>query len=236
MALVGTLYYVPPWFYGWDTILQFSFGIITLIVALYAYKLYKISSQRELKLFSGAFFFISLSYLIWAVLNIFLIDFESNRVGVIEFNEFRLFTDAIFDLSTLGVYAYAFFFITGVLTLAYMSFKIDNPRLYIFLITLALPVIFFSYNIRLVTYLIASILFAHISLSYIKDYLSSKDGRTLIVLFAFAFLFFASLTFMYSGRAPINYAIGHLLTFVSYMLILVNFIRVLNYGQKKKQV
>jgi len=235
MSLIGSLYYVPPWFYGYDIALQFLFGMITLIVSFYAFKLYRISSQRELKLFSGAFFFISLSYLIWAVLNIFLIDLESSVVGVVEFENFRLLTDSVFGLSTLGVYAHVFFFITGVLTLAYMNFKVDRPRIYIFLITLVLPVIFFSYNVRLMTYLIASILFAHLSLFYAKDYLSSKGGRTALVLLAFVFLFFASLTFMYSGREPISYATGHLLTFVAYILILVNFIKVLNHGQKKEQ-
>jgi len=164
-----------------------------------------------------------------------MIDLTTNLVGMVQFNEYRLFADTIFDLSTLGVFAYSFFFITGVLTLTYMTFKLDRPRLYILMVTLLLPVIFFSYNIRLVTYLIAAILFAHITWYYLDEYASSNDRRTLPVLFAFIFLFFASLTFMYSGREPIDYVVGHLLAFVAYMLILVNFIRVLNYGQKKKQ-
>lgn len=232
---VEQLYYVPPWFQGYDIALQLLFGVITLVVSIYAFRLYGVARQRELKLFSGAFFFISLSYILWAVLNFSFISHISDSVNVVQFEEYRILTDSVFDLSSLGVYSHVFFFITGVITLLFMGLKVDKGQIYIFLISLILPVLFFSYNLRLTTYLIAAIMFAHISGRYVYDYMINSKGKSLSVLLAFVFLFLASLTFMYSGRNPFHYATGHLLTLGAYFLILVNFIRVLHYGQKKKQ-
>ena len=58
------LYIIPEWFLGYDIALNLLFGIITLIVSLYAFKIYRLSSLKQSKLFGISFSFISISYFV----------------------------------------------------------------------------------------------------------------------------------------------------------------------------
>jgi len=68
------IYLVPQWFFGYDSILELAFAIVTLLVGVYAFKIYKISGQRQLRLFGTAFMSFSLAYFVISYLNFCVIS------------------------------------------------------------------------------------------------------------------------------------------------------------------
>ena len=64
----------PEWFFGYDVALELSFAVITLLVCFYAWKISQVTQERNIRLFSLAFLFISLSYIIQTILNFIIME------------------------------------------------------------------------------------------------------------------------------------------------------------------
>ena len=65
---MANLFLIPKWFFGYGVAFELIFAIITLAVALYSFKVYKLSNQNQPKLFGIAFLFFSISYFIQSIL------------------------------------------------------------------------------------------------------------------------------------------------------------------------
>ena len=130
-------------------------------------------------------------------------------------------------LNIAGIYAHMFFFIIGLVTLAYMTLKIKDLKAYFLFAAIAIGALFFSSNKLYFFYVISSILLIYISFFYLRNYLQSKKANALIVFIGFLFLLFAKIHFIFSVDHGAFYVAGHLLEFVAYALILINFINVI---------
>ena len=56
-------YFSPEWFHGIDSIFEIVSIIVALLIALYAYKIYKFSKVNKYKFFSWAFLLIAIAYI-----------------------------------------------------------------------------------------------------------------------------------------------------------------------------
>ena len=211
----------PPWFIGYDVILELVFAITAMVLALYAIKLYKITSQKSAKLFGSGFFLISISYFLQAVLN-FLVLGELNEPA-------PLFTkiNDVLTYQYLGIYFHIFLMLSGLMVLLYMSFNIKNKKALMALILIVLLPLLFDVNINYTFYLISTIAFAFIAGYYIDNYLKNPKKLSMLTAVAFIILMIGSALFLFSANQPLFYAIGHILHFIAYALILINFYLVL---------
>ncbi len=215
------LFIIPSWFFNYAVIFELAFAIITLTLGLFAFKIYKLSEQKSAKLFGISFILISLHYFIQSFLNFSIIStLNKNICNMMKLN-------SIDSLNIIGAYSHMFFFLIGLITLAYMTLKIENKTTYTLLLTLPLASIIFAENKLYVFYAMASILLVFISIHYLKNYLKNKQYKTLFILIAFVFLLFGNLHFLISVNHGIYYVIGHFLELIAYLLILLNFILVL---------
>src|SRR3989338_227170 len=113
------LYCSPRWFYGYDIILEIVFAIITFAVAMYSFRIYRLSGQRDSRLFGFAFLLISASYSLWAILNGFAVSQLESARTILELERANIWR-------YLGIYAHILFFLGGMSTLTYMTFKNKN--------------------------------------------------------------------------------------------------------------
>lgn len=201
---------VPKWFFGYDIALELALAVITLIVSLYAFKIYKLSEQRQSKLFGIAFLFFSISYFIQSFLNICRI-IKINNINIV---------------NSIGVYTHINFFIIGLVTLTYMTLKIKSMKTYSLLLITMLLSLLFSANKIYLFYLLSSILLIYIIIHYFINYLKNKKPKALLVLIAFAFLLFGNIHFIFSINYGLYYVIGHFLELIAYLLILIDLILV----------
>jgi len=219
---------IPSWFLGYNIFFEFLFAIITLVVGIYAFKLYSISEQKQSKLFGIAFLFISTHYFIQSFLNAsILFKLGENICTIMKIQGIEL-------LNIYGIYSHMFFFMLGLITLTYMTLKIQDKKIYSLLLIIPFLSILFSTNKIYLFYLFSSIYLIYISAYYFKNYLENKKIKTLLVLVAFLFLLFGNIHFIFSINHGAYYIIGHFLEFVAYSLILINLLLILKNGKKKR--
>ncbi len=212
---------IPSWFFGYDVALEFLFAVIAFIVAIFARRLYNVTNQRQIRLFSISFLFIAISYLIKSVFNYLIISKANENIH----SAFKLQSIAWFD--SMGVYAYMLFMTIGLVILAYMTFKTDKPRILWLMLSTSLLTIIFSVNKMYIFFLLSSIYLIFLLLHFASNYWRNKQKKTLLVAVAFLFLLFGSVHFFLSVNHQLFYAIGHILEFFAYLLILLNFYLVL---------
>lgn len=212
---------IPEWFFQYGMFFEFAFAIITLVVGLFAFKIYKLSNQKQSKLFGVAFIFISIHYFIQSFLN-FLIVYKLNE-NICNLMKIQ----SVNTLNILGIYSHMFFFVVGLIILVYMTLKIKSIETFSLLLILPLISVIFSSNKLYIFYAIASVLLIYISIYYLKNYLKNKQPKTLLVLIAFLFLLFGNIHFIFSVDHAIYYSIGHILELIAYSLILLNMFLIL---------
>jgi hypothetical protein len=218
---MANLYLIPDWFFGLDVVFELVFALVTLMVGLYAFKTYKLSDQRQSKIFGLAFIFFSISYFVQSFLNFAIIS----KLGESICNTIKLQSVTTFNL--LGIYFHMFFFITGLITLVYITLKINNIKTYFLLLLVSFLSLILSFNRIYWFYVLSSLLLVFIVVHYFSNFSKNKRFKTLLVLIAFIFLLFSHLHFIFSVNHALFYAIGHFLELIAYILILINLLLIL---------
>ncbi|MEK6938668.1 MAG: hypothetical protein AABX04_06495 [Nanoarchaeota archaeon] len=207
---------------GYDVLLEVLFGIISLIVALFAFKVYYRSNQRQAKLFGIAFSFISLSYFVQALFN-YLIISKANT-GVCKAIALPLFAWYNF----LGVYTHILLMMVGLVIMVYLTLKIHKPLLLVLMLLVSLISLFFSEEHFLTVFLILStVYFIFICIHFVNNFRKNKDKKSLLVALAFLFLLFGSINFMFCTQGETFYGLAHFLALVAYLFLLWDFYLVL---------
>ncbi len=226
---MANVFLVPGWFYGYDILLEFIFAIVTLVVSYFSYKIYRLTDENKLKLFSLAFLFFSISYTIQSLLNLKILGQISNRA----ISMFELMS--INSFNALGIFAQIIFFTVGLITLLYMALDLDNKRVYFLLLLITLPILFFSSNSLFLFYLLASIMLAFVAIFYFQNYIEKKSIKSLWVFIAFDFIFLGQIHFLFSLNHALYYVLGHFLEFAAYVILLVNLLSISKNGKKKRE-
>ena len=209
------LYLVPPWFYTVDIILQLIFAFMTALVAYYAFKIYNLAEQRESRLLGTGFLLIALSYIIKAIVNLFILRETAGGFPTFALENLKI-------LSTWGVYAYIILFTTGLITLAYLTFHIKSKRAYTLLLATNIAILILSSDKATSFNLLSSLLTLYIALHYALVYYHRRNPKTLILLLAFLFLFISGAGFILMPNYYYNYIISHILEFLYYILMLIS--------------
>lgn len=224
---MGGLYSFPVWFLFYSLGLETIFALVTLSVAIYAFKIHKLSCQRETSLLAVGFLSISFSYLMWLTLSFLSFLELSDGAKMVHIQNATI-------LTAFGVYIHVIFFLFGLATLAYMTFRIKDSRLYLMILGISIIPVLFSENLGTSFYLAASVLVLVITFFYLSEYKKKKTGNLFLTLLAFLFLFIGTFDFVFISQSYYHYVIGHIAILISYLLILVNLIDVFKDGKKTK--
>jgi hypothetical protein len=218
---MASLSFVPEWFFVYSLAFGLAFAIITLAVSLYSFKIYRLSGQRQSKIFGTAFLFFSLSYLIQFILNLAVFSELDDKIfSLIEFQH-------LITLNTLSIFAHMILFTFGLITLIYMILNIKNKWIYSGLMLVSVLFILLSANKINVFYVLSSFLLAIISLYYFQHSIKYKNSRSVLAVVAFFFLLVGHIHFIFLMNSPVDYVLGNFLELAAYILILVNLLRVL---------
>ena len=214
-------HFAPTWFFGYDVALELIFAIVSLVVSIFAFKIYKATDQKPVKLFGTSFLFISLSYFMQSLFNFLIISKLNEQVCVI------VKMQSVYLFDTICMFTHMIFMIVGLVILTYMSFKSEKKSLLMLLLVISLLSIFLSRNKLYMFFLFSSIYLIFIAWHFISNYLRNKQKKTLLIAIAFLFILFGNIHFLFSVSHQLMYAIGHILELLAYLLILWNFYLVL---------
>ncbi|MFA5797377.1 MAG: hypothetical protein WC916_05055 [Candidatus Woesearchaeota archaeon] len=232
------VFIVPKWFFGYDIILELVFALITLFVAIYGFKLYKLCREKQFKYFGLAFSFIALSYFLQSLINFFLLYDLNSKIRSL------MHASYIYDLAVIEIFIHIFFFVLGFLLLTYNTFKIDNLRVFYLLFVVVIISIFFSLNKIFMFYLLASVLLFYLVIHYAITYWYNRKPNALIMSIALLLILFSTLHFILAMNQGIYYVIGHIFELIAYLFIAGNLYMIVkngkdvctvsNHGKKKR--
>ena len=222
------LYLAPKWFVFYSLGLELVFAFVTLLVALYAYKVYRITKEEQTRLFSLGFISISLSYLIWGILNLAAITELNSTTTALELKE-------VSSLLSFGVYSHIVLFLLGLLIIGFNTFKIKNFRAFLLILLLGGLAVFSPGQTAKMYYVVSGLLLVFIAGHYLFEYTQRKNRGLFIMFFSFSLLFIALFELMLSVWTTVDYVIAHMLVLASYLLILANLLLTLKHGKKKNK-
>ncbi|MBT6995638.1 hypothetical protein HN865_01140 [Candidatus Woesearchaeota archaeon] len=217
----------PEWFFGYDVALEFLFAIILLAVAIFAFRAYKLTEQKQLIYFSLSFLFIGISYIIESIFNYMTIT----KLNATICQAVKIKSVALFDL--MGIYTHMFFMTIGLVLLVYMTFKVEEKRPLWLLLIVSLVAIFFSWNKLLIFFLLSSIYLLFLVAHFFGNCIIHKTANAFMIASAFFLLFISHLHFIFALNSSLFYFAGHILELFAYLLILLNLVLLKN--EKKKR-
>lgn len=212
---MGYVYLVPYWFFGFDIAMQLLFAIITAVVAFYAFKTYNLGQQREIRLFGFGFFFISFAYVVKAISTLFILR-------NIQQDFLTLSLQNLNRIEIIGLSIYVFFFLAGLVTIAYTTFRVKSLRVYSLLLATNIIVMMTSADKAMAFNFLSTILLFYISVHYAMEYYKNRNSRILFVLSAFFLLLLSNLELLFANGFYGNYIISHVAELISYSLILTS--------------
>ena len=218
---------VPNWFLGFDILFELFFAIITLLVAYYSFKVFKLTRSRQPKLFGTAFALMSIGFFIQLSMNALFFfffrhwTFTPRELGILLY------------IYSFLIYGYTMLVITGLTALVYTTIKIQDKRILFLIGGLGLIALLFSIHKLLVFYVISTFLTFFIVKYYIHDQ-GNKNTKSRRVLFGFIAILIADILFLFSMNWAIFYVLGHIAKFAGYIIILIHLFLVIKNGTKKK--
>lgn len=210
-----------------NIVMEFIFAAVTLLIALYAYKIYRIIPQKEFELFSLGFLSISLSYIIWTMMNISALIHMSNIRNIFEAME-------AVNILTIGAYCHMILFIVGLAIVSFVTLKSEKMGYLALLIPISILPIFIGTNQVTIFYSLSTVFLAYLSIHYFLEFKAKSHSSSAIVASAFALLAVSTLILLFSGADYIRHIVGHIFAFIAYLLLLFNLIRSLKHGKKTK--
>jgi len=221
------IYLVPRWFQGYDVTFEIVFALITLAVSLFSFKIYKLSQQKESKYFGISFLLISLSYFVWAFLNLRLVSEIKEGVSALELKDLLVF-------STASIYIYMILAMVGFIILAYTALKIENPSAFLLITLISIAGLILSGNKTAMLSIASSFLLLFIFSRYYLEYRKNHNLRTGLIMIAFFLLFLGNMGFLFVQSNYVYYVVRHILELAAYLLVLISLIWIIKHGQKKK--
>ena len=211
----------PSWFFGYDIALELIFAIILIVIASFAFRIYKKTSEKKIALFGASFLLIAISYLIQSVFNFMTLYKLNEQVcQVIKIQSVIFFNNA-------GLIVHIFLMTVGLAILTFITFKDKSYKLLWLLLVLSLSAVFLSGRLIYAFYLVSTIFLIFIEWHFVSNYLKNRQTKTLLIALAFLFLLCGSFHFLASVNHHLFYAIGHGLELIAYVLIAINFYLVL---------
>jgi len=208
------LFLVPEWFINFRIIIELLFFIVAGLVSLYSFKIYNLSYQRKSKIFGIGFLLISISYLIRAIITIFLFTRLEEGVRGVALENLTV-------IGTLGVYIHMILFTLGLITILYTTFKTKCWQVYSLIAIIDLLLLKLSANKTISFYAFSAILIFYICIHYTKEYIKYKNGKTALIFIAFILLLLSTIKPILSNTYN-TYVISDIMELGAYLLISVS--------------
>lgn len=208
----------PEWFYTTGSILQIVFALVTLLIAGFSHKAYRLAKDRKYKYFSYGFLSLALGYFTISFSN--LLVFLGVYDGVISrLNEF--------NAANFLYMGHIFFILTGFMLLLAVAMKLQQRRLIALLFALILMLVAFAYQYYIKFHMISFLLLAFMAWQFYENYREKKTMNAGLVFSSFYLLAFAELFLIAMVHiTPVLYAVGHFLQLIGFGLLLLMFTRV----------
>jgi len=208
----------PEWFAGIDTGLELLYAIVAILTAVFAYKTYRLSGNKNTGLFSIGFLLIGISYIAFSIINVFTLK-------IILEKQIQLTTYlSLVEVTEVMVLIHVMTFLAGVLFLLFPL--VPNWKARIILGATTFLAFVGTANGLKLFYVLGTFFLFVLMVEYFTKFLQNKKTNTALVFAAFVMLFLGRVHFFISLQNQFFYILGHGLELVGYGLMLVSVYKV----------
>lgn len=217
----------PAWFSGIDSIFELVTVLVTALISVYGYKVYKFSGERRYKFFSLAFLLICVSYIIKILMNVSVYSTVTKKVqiGMFVFISQSLQRFELFY--SIGFFLLRFLLLLGLIGIFLVLEKKEDRKYAFLLIYLAFISSLIGNYIFHIFHITASMLLLLIFVYYYNNYLHNKSKNPFLVASSFFLIMISQVVFILSASFPLAYVIGESLQLLGYILLLLALILIL---------
>lgn len=214
-------YLGPSWFSGTAIFLELLFAIVTILIAYFSYKAYKVVKKREILLFGFAFLSISLGYLQEVIFN-FSQMFKITRTILTP-----ILGEAaqIINLGFIVNLIHITLFVLGLSLLVYLTIPKRTKKIFGIISGLSLIALFTSVNLIFTFFLITSLMLFALTLHYYQLHCKRGNISTLFNFIGFGSIFLGNLQLAFTGYFAMLFIVGHITIFFGFLLLMVNLYR-----------
>ncbi len=214
----------PDWFHRIDALFEIFTFFVTILIALYSHKFFKISRQKHYKYFSIALGLIALSFLFKLAVNITTgYDiFGAIKSGVVV-QGFKLHQ----IYYTIATFLAKFLMLLGLYSLYAIISKQADKKTHIIALFLILAVTLASKTPFLAFHLTAALFFGLIALHYFYNYRKKLNKKIIWLAASFSTLALGELIFSITFIQSAIFAAATIVSFIGYAILLYIFISVL---------
>jgi hypothetical protein len=215
---------LPPWFASSEILIQLVFAFVTLFIAYYSYKVYKLSSQQPSLLYGLGFLGVSVSYFVQAILNFFVLR------GVQSDQIIQAVTagamDHVIPLSVVAVVLHMILMTASFGLLAYVTLKSRGVKPLLLIWSLSFAALLFADKFTIAFYLICAILLLYITAQYYQRLDKYRTLSSLQVFLGFGMILLGMAQIGLALTFNLLYITGHFVALVGYLLLLWSLFRV----------
>ncbi|MBT4416519.1 hypothetical protein HOC80_00270, partial [archaeon] len=185
---------------------------------------YNFTGDKKYKFFSLSFLLISLANLVFWFFTSLLVLHVSPRLSELI---------GIFDFPFL---AYTFLSLIAYMILLIIALKIDSKKIMLLLMSLSFLFVLFSKQNFLKFHITAFLLLFFLSYQFYTNYLENKKINAKVVFTSFYLLTCSEIFYIatvYSSN--IFYVVAQALQLIAYLTLFYLFLRLINYGRKKRK-
>lgn len=216
-----TFNFSPEWFYGIDSVFEIVSLLITILIAVYAYKLYRFSGNRNYKFFSLAFLLISLSFVFKIITNIIVYSQALEKIDLGTVTIIRSTITQYEFVYILGFLGFRMLTLLGLIGIYMVSYKNTSTNDMIIYGLLFFILCVFSHYAFIVFHMMALILLIFIVLFYYKNYLKKRSSLALMTLISFFMLMVSQILFTMTYIDKIYYAIAEVIQLIGFLVLML---------------
>ena len=208
-------------FYGIDSLVEFLTLVVSLIISLYSYKVYKLIKDKNYKLFSMGFLFIGISFIFKILSNITIF----NKVRIEQANFIFTFFSRLEYMQLINFFSfilYKTFHIIGFLLLFLLLTKEDQRKKGPLFFYLSLIVVLFSVYFNFIFHMTVVFILIYLTLHFYENSKKRMNINALLVFISFLIILTGHLFFIFSDIHVYFYLIGEVLMLAGFLLLLIN--------------
>lgn len=215
----------PEWFYGLDTLFETFSIIVSFLVAILAYKVYKLTSQKKYLNFCLAFLMIAaaLSFKIISNFVVFYKTVEKSFYGLFTIT----YTHSFDFINLAALYLFRFLFLIAFMMILANVLNIKDKRIIALLWFFAALAVIFSNFAYFEFHLVLALIIGFISHHFFKNYSEKKRKSALLVMLSFLAIFLSQLMFIVYIYDKTFYVMAETFQLVGFLFLLLAYLIIL---------
>ena len=215
----NTLLSAPTWFRGVDTFFEAFSILVAILIAVFSFKAYKLTKNRNHLYFGTAFGLISISFFAKVLTALFVyFNRKSSIVGPGAASE-------VASLFHAGRLVYVLLVLIPFLMILMIYSKLENKRMIAVFLSFLLVFAVLSHQNILMFYLVALLLVAFITVHLFDNYKERKSVNAGLIFSAFFMLVIQYVLFILTPYTSIFYAGAYFMQFLAYSTLLTALLR-----------